>query len=151
MKRVACGWLEIREAGESKGEMNWRECRGRGVTGSPESEGAEDWTPESERRVGRNPQGREKSGARSTGQRKERPEPPGSKAGIRSPRAGVQAGLRVGATRGGARKDLRRQCCRPRYICAQSPGPPHSPSSDHGLSSRYRHAASARVSSAMAL
>ena len=122
MERVACGWSEIHEAGESKGEMDWRECRGRGVTESPESEGSEDRTPESERRVGWNPRSREKSGARSTGQRKERPEPPGSKAGLRSPRAGVQARLRVGATRGGARKDPRRQCCAVRGISVPSPG-----------------------------
>ena len=119
---------------------------------SPESEGAEDRTPESERRVGQNPRSREKSGARSTGQRKERPEPPGSKAGIRSLRAGVQARLQVGATRGGARKDLRRQCCAVHGISVSSPrGPPHSPSSDHGLPSLYRHAVAARVSLAMAL
>ena len=123
MKRVACGWPEIREAGESKGEMNRPESRGRRIIESPESEGAEGRNPESERREGRNPRSREKSGARSTGKGKERPEPPGSKAEIRSPRAGVQARLRVGATWGGARKDPRRPCCAGRaappavYLC----------------------------------
>ena len=121
MRRVACGWPEIREAGESKGEMNRPESRGRRIIESPESEGAEGRNPESERREGRNPRSREKSGARSTSKRKERPGPPGSKAGIRSPRAGVQARLRVGATWGGARKDPRRPCCAARGISVSSP------------------------------
>ena len=43
-------------------------------------------------------------------------EPSGPKARIRSPRAGVQARLRVGAKRGGARKDPRRPCCAARGI-----------------------------------
>lgn len=59
---------------------------------------------------------------------------------------------RWGPRGGGARKDPGGPVLRqPRYICPQSPGPPHSPSSEHAVSSRRRDTASARVSPAMAL
>lgn len=45
----------------------------------------------------------------------------------------------------GAEGSRRAVLRRPRYICPQSPGPPHSLSSAHNLSSGSRDAASARV------
>lgn len=77
---------------ESKGEMEPAGVSGKTdyrVTRIRGSRGPEPRVRE-EGRVGTPGVGR-KSGARSTSKRKERPGPPGSKAGIRSPRAGVQA------------------------------------------------------------
>ena len=140
MKRVACGWPEIREAGESKGEMDWRECRGRGLTSyqnqREQRTGAqiqrEGWigTPGVGRKAGLDPRVR---GRRGLNPRIESwdPIPEGRGAG---PTPGW--GHAGQGAEGSAQAVLRR----PRYIRVQSPGPPHSPSSDHGLPSLYRHA-----------
>ena len=122
MKRVACGWPEIREAGESKGEMNLRESRGRGVTShqnqreqrtGPQSQ-REGWvrTPGVGRKAGLDPRVRGRRGL-NPGIESRDPIPEGRGAG---PTPGWGHAGR--GAEGSAQAVLRR----PRYICVQSPG-----------------------------
>lgn len=104
-------------------------------------------TPEAGRKAGLDLQVRERTGLNSRGGKDEA-------AGSRDPRGrAVRPASRWrprGAGRGaeGSGQAVLRHL---RYICPQSTGSPHSPSSDHDFSSHQRDATSARVAPAMAL
>lgn len=117
MKTPACGWPEIREAEESKWEMKQCWSQGQRAKGpEPLSEGGR-WTPEH----------RERRARTSVVRRKRGLDPRSKKRELR-----IRPICRLGPPRGGARKDSDGRCCAaPRYICLLSPGPPHSPSSQH--------------------
>lgn len=143
MERPACGWPEIREAGQKKRKVNWCRSQRRRGTEFPESGGG-GTGPQSQRDKEQDPRVRGSKGpptpdqeegagtpevGRKTGLdpqiREEKAELSGSGGGGHwipgSPRERGQDRLPFGASRGGARKDPGGPCCATPGISVPSP------------------------------